>query len=119
MFAMDPDADRPRPRPEADYLRPEYIAAAYDVSTAAVRKWIVAGVRCQGQQVKLRALRVGRCWRIPRDAWTEFLAVLNGGSVETVDDQRDRRRAQREAERRLDERLGRVGEKKGRLKREG
>ena len=90
---------------QAEYLRPEDVAKTYAVSVHTVCNWIQCGLSSRGRLVRLRALRVGRPWRIPRKAWDEFLEAPNGGPVVTAEQEERRRREREEASRRLDLRL--------------
>jgi len=94
------------------YMRPDRIAALYAVTVNTVRNWIVKGVPKRGRTVKLRAIRVGRMWRIPCEAWEEFLEALNGAPVVTAESAAERRREDEEAGKRLDEWLGPVRDKR-------
>ncbi|MDA8336472.1 MAG: helix-turn-helix domain-containing protein [Peptococcaceae bacterium] len=49
---------------------PKEIADNYKVTTAAVSKWIKEG--------KLRAIRLGKVWRIPESALAEFIQAGQG-----------------------------------------
>jgi hypothetical protein len=62
-----------------DHLKPEEIARRYAFTPQTVRGWIREGARLHGRVVKLRAVRLGRCYRVPTEAWEEFFAALNSG----------------------------------------
>jgi excisionase family DNA binding protein len=49
------------------YLTVQEIANKYKVTSAAVHKWIKEG--------KLKAIKMGRLWRIPESALQEFIKV--------------------------------------------
>lgn len=53
-----------------NYLTVQEIAEKYKVTPAAVHKWIKEG--------KLKAIKLGRVWRIPESALREFLKQNSG-----------------------------------------
>lgn len=82
---------------ERKYLSVARIAAEHDVSRDSVHHWITEGVCVAGHRVYLRAVRVGWSWRVPVEAWDEFLAACNPGRPAPEESEAAfRRRAERE-----------------------
>jgi excisionase family DNA binding protein len=50
-----------------EYYTPEEIAARYKITRQAVYNWITSG--------RLRAIKLGRSLRIPREAFEEFVRL--------------------------------------------
>ena len=50
---------------ELEFLTPKEVAGILRVSPRTVQRWVKEG--------RLRAVRVGKLWRIPREALEEFL----------------------------------------------
>lgn len=63
MAERAPKADSPEP---LELLTPKEVAEILRVSPRTVQRWVKEG--------KLWAVRVGRLWRIPREALREFLS---------------------------------------------
>jgi excisionase family DNA binding protein len=63
----------PAPEPPAFYLRPSDLADRYAVPLSTILGFIRSG--------KLRAIKVGRLWRVRPGDWQEFLDVCNSAGV--------------------------------------
>jgi hypothetical protein len=59
------------------YLSPRQIAATYGVDVDSLHNWRTRGVVVGGFRVYLEMVRVGRHWRVSREAWERFLAECN------------------------------------------
>jgi hypothetical protein len=59
------------------YLSPRQIAREYGVDADSVHNWRTRGVVVGGFRIYLEMVRVGRHWRVSRDAWERFLAECN------------------------------------------
>jgi hypothetical protein len=96
---------------ERKYLSLSRIAAEHDCTVDAVRWWVTTGVLVGGQRVRLRAVRVGRSWRVPVEAWDEFMAGCNPEAPPRQESESTAARRTRAASERLRARLaaGRAG----------
>jgi excisionase family DNA binding protein len=56
---------------EEKYWTPEEIAERLKINVRTVNRWIASG--------KLRAIRVGRLWRVPDSAIREFVGEQQSG----------------------------------------
>ena len=54
---------------ERTYVTPEEVARRFRVTPRTVRRWVTAG--------ELEAIRVGRQWRIPVDAFEHWAASIS------------------------------------------
>lgn len=57
-----------------ELLTPKEVAKILRVSPRTVQRWVKAG--------KLRAVRAGRLWRIPKEALVEFLSEKSEAGVQ-------------------------------------
>ncbi len=104
---------------ECDYMSPQQIAARYGFDQTAVYRWILYGVAVGGHEVKLRAMKVGKSWRVTVAGWEEFLKLCNPDHWRAIAELQERERKEAAAQAgREDEELAReLGPGRGRRKR--
>ncbi len=91
---------------EKKWLTTSDVAALYEVNRPTVVDWIQRGIYCRGDQIKLKAIRVGGLHKIRPADLDAFIAALNGGVSPTVPPPRHETASHKRAMKDLERRLG-------------
>ncbi|VTS03638.1 : HTH_17 [Gemmata massiliana] len=90
----------PSPPEGRQYLTPEEIAAAYEVSLSTVNRWLVVGVTAwdesgQKKRILLRGRKIGGRWKIAPAELAEFLRQSNHAQMSQQQPETEADRKQR------------------------